>query len=244
MSKLGILCCIFVFGVAVTAADLLGPVKASPSLPAIWKTQNGQERANYLKAARLDACRNLCERLYGLRLLLQQKPLSSNTITSNILVLTRGVKEVGKPVYFADGRIQITIKLDGAVWRDLLKSSPDTKFSTPLLKSENPGLYSAGFSAIADSTGEKKLQAARAARLQAMSNLCNLIKVMAQAGDKQAKEFLNKTRTGTGITMSVPDIVKSQFIKDDTCKLKMTLPLPGDINKKRKLTVSGVGRAK
>lgn len=241
--------CVYLFLFPCTfcihATELLGSRKSATNLPGIWENLTGQERAGYINSARLDACRNLCERLYGLRLIIQDKPLSSKTITSHTMVLTRGVSETGAPRYYPDGRVKVTVKLDAAVWRDLLKNNSNGKLSKPLLKDPKANLTASGFSAVSESVGVEKLKASRAARLDAMKNLCRLMKVMASAGDHAAKTFLTDAKSkNNGITICVPGNIKVKYLNEKTCTATLSMPLPSKNNPKRKITASGNGRVK
>ena len=230
---------------SLSAGDgsLLQGNKTAPKLPGIWENLTGQERAGYINSARLDACRNLCERLYGLRLIIHDKPLSSKTITSHTMVLTRGVSETGAPQYFPDGRVKVAVKLDATVWRELLKNDGKGKLSKPLLKDTKVNLTASGYSAISDSVGADKLKAGRAASLEAMKNLCKLIKVMASAGDKSAKRFLADAQSkDNSITICVPDNIKVKYLNDNNCSATLSMPLPSKTNPNRKITASGKGK--
>lgn len=232
-------------GGSLPAAEesILESNKVTPKLPGVWENLTGQERAGYINSARLDACRNLCERLYGLRLIIQDKPLSSKTITSHTMVLTRGVSETGSPEYYPDGRVKVTIKLDTAVWRELLKNDGKGKLSQPLLKDPQANLTASGYSAITNSIGVDKLKASRAASLEAMKNLCKLLKVMASAGDKTAKSFLTDAKSkDNGITICVPDNIKVKYLNDYDCSATLSMPLPSKSNPNRKITASGSGK--
>jgi hypothetical protein len=83
-------------------------------VPASFATTAGQKNVTALRAARLDAARNLLELVRGVNITsdssLQQAMVSSDQVRTSIEGALNGIREVGNPKYFSDGSIQVRLE--------------------------------------------------------------------------------------------------------------------------------------
>jgi hypothetical protein len=83
-------------------------------VPASFATTAGQKNVTALRAARLDAARNLLELIRGVNITsdssLQQAMVTSDQVRTSIEGALNGIREVGNPKYFSDGSIQVRLE--------------------------------------------------------------------------------------------------------------------------------------
>jgi len=83
-------------------------------VPASFATTAGQKNVTALRAARLDAARNLLELIRGVNITsdssLQQAMISSDQVRTSIEGSLNSIREVGNPKYFSDGSIQVRLE--------------------------------------------------------------------------------------------------------------------------------------
>jgi len=83
-------------------------------VPAGFATTAGQKNVTALRAARLDAARNLLELIRGVNISsdssLQQAMVSSDQVRTSIEGALNGIREVGNPKYYSDGSVQVRLE--------------------------------------------------------------------------------------------------------------------------------------
>jgi hypothetical protein len=83
-------------------------------VPASFATTAGQKNVTALRAARLDAARNLLELMRGVNITsdssLQQAMVSSDQVRTSVEGALNSIREVGNPKYFSDGSIQVRLE--------------------------------------------------------------------------------------------------------------------------------------
>ena len=89
-------------------------IAVGTGVPAGFATTAGQKNVTALRAARLDAARNLLELIQGVNLTsdssLQQAMVASDQVRTSVEGSLNSIREVGNPKYFSDGSIQVRLE--------------------------------------------------------------------------------------------------------------------------------------
>ena len=89
-------------------------IAVGTGVPASFATTAGQKNVTALRAARLDAARNLLELIRGVNITsdssMQQAMVSSDQVRTSIEGALNGIREVGNPKYFSDGSVQVRLE--------------------------------------------------------------------------------------------------------------------------------------
>jgi hypothetical protein len=129
-------------------------ISVGTGVPASFATTAGQKNVTALRAARLDAARNLLELLKGVNVTsdssLSQAMVGNDAVRTSIEGSLNSIREVGNPKYFSDGSIQVRLEasLRQIIPPDIYLGAP-TEIGAP---SSNPPV-SSGVSTGAAYTG-------------------------------------------------------------------------------------------
>lgn len=138
-------------------------------LPGVFERSSPQERWKAVRAAELDAYRQLAERLYGSEIaadtLVFDQVLADDQIAARVQELIYGAKSSGQPIYHVDGRVTVekTLHLSNAYALFAREPARDVTLSVT------------GEAALPGTSGMAKLEARRAAELDAYRQLAERI---------------------------------------------------------------------
>ncbi|HUJ75788.1 MAG TPA: hypothetical protein VL359_13050 [bacterium] len=105
-------------------------IAVGTGVPASFAQTPGQKNVTAMRAARLDAARNLLELIKGVAITsdttVQQAMVSNDQVTTSIQGQLQSIREVDRPHYFSDGSIQIKLEanLRQVVPQDLYLGAP------------------------------------------------------------------------------------------------------------------------
>lgn len=124
-------------------------IAVGTGVPAGFATTPGQKNVTALRAARLDAARNLLELIRGVNITsdstMQSAMVSNDQVRSSVEGSLNSIREVGTPKYFSDGSIQVRLEasLRQIVPPDLYLGAPQ-QIGGPGSAPPGPSTVSAG----------------------------------------------------------------------------------------------------
>lgn len=245
--------CRIAFSMALLAAATAGRAAVKPieapaiSLPAVWATVSAQDRLAAVRVAELDAARLLMERICGLELdadtAVGDFALIDDQVRGELFDRLLGISTVGAPEYRPDGQVWVTrqVKLRQvyeivtATFKErqlpgrarLLHASVKTAQTN-----EDTVVDVLGNGAIPGSDGLRKIQAKRAAEMDAYRQLAEKIDGVQIAANTSVRDFALEsddlrasiaTQIVRGAKPVEPDGIV--YLPDGSCDVKLEIKL-------------------
>jgi hypothetical protein len=213
-----------------------------PDLPEIWKTVGPQERLKSLRVAELDGTRLLAERVYGVRLnadtTIHDLALRSDQIAAAVRDVIKGVSTTEDEEYLDDGTVQVTraVKLsqvletiERTIKQQQTEQGPVTLEDVGKVERENRDtvLEVMGNGALPNSLGLKKIQAKRAAEMDAYRKLAERLLGMEVTASSTVKDFVLESDEILGrvsaLVKGARPVKIAYSLTDNSCEVTMQL---------------------
>jgi hypothetical protein len=224
--------------------------------PEVFEKAGPQERMKAVGAARILAQRNLLERIKGLQLdaktYIYDLLMQDDTINASLNQVIVGAT-ADDPVYREDGRVEVVAKvkmeqvistLKNHILQKKIAGLPITvaRLDELDITVKSKIVDALGESAIPGSVGEKRIQARRAAQLDAYRNLVARMMGMQITSKTKVKDYVLQSDKVMAALTSVIQGAEETSIQydpsDNSCKVKMRVRI-ADIYRVIELYVKG-----
>ncbi|MBM3887640.1 MAG: hypothetical protein FJ388_00795 [Verrucomicrobia bacterium] len=240
------------------AYSAVKPTTKKTKFPPIWEAAGPQKRLEAIRVADVDAMRLLVERVCGVQLTsdttIHDLLLASDDIASEVERTIRGVSTTEEPKYLKDGSLQVVRAVKLREVLDVLTAKLKTKTSETgvitqeeLLKFERKHQDTVvdvmGNGALPDSEGLKKIQAKRAAEIDAYRKLLERlmgVQITSQTSVKKCvleSDFIG-ARAAEWVKGAKP--VKIEYERDGSCEVSMQIKFTEIFRVIKKYTKTGV----
>ena len=226
---------------ACLAQDVAKPRTKSSSLPPVWQGVEPSVRLSALRVAELDATRLLIERIYGVQLDSQTTvydlALDSDKIAAQVRATIKGVSNTEDPEYMPDGTVQVvrSVKL-----RQVLETITQTlkqletkrglitleQMQKVELENKDTVIKVMGNGAIPNSEGLRKIQAKRAAEVDAYRKLAERLMGLEITSSTTVKNFVlesDEIRARCAAMVKGAKPIDIVYDTDNSCEVKMQL---------------------
>lgn len=240
---------------AMTAFAAVEPVDVKLDLPAAWKDTPAGVRDGAIRAAELDGMRLLAERVYGIALTsdttVYDLVLHSDDVRGRLRTVIAGVKK-GDPKYVDDGSVRVVCSLKlREVFETITRTLKEKQTGWDRVTIEDVTRIEReckdtvidvmGNAAAPGTRGERRLQAKRAAELDAYRKLAERVGGVEIAGTTTVRDFMLKSdvlqaRMAQVIKGAQPKAIR--FMEDNSCEVDMALKL-ADVTEVVKLYAGG-----
>lgn len=225
------------------------PTDKTTNLPKIWQDAGPQERLTALRVAELDATRLLLERIYGVQVnsdtTIYDLVLQSDAIRSGIRDTIRGVTSTEKEEYREDGQVWVVraVKLR-QVLETVTKTLREKKNwiggvtveQMQKVERENQDTVIAvmGNGALPGSVGLQKIQAKRAAEIDAYRKLAERMMGVEISSTTKVKDFVlesDEIRARAAALVKGAKPVKIEYeTTDNSCAVTMEVKIADIFN--------------
>jgi len=217
------------------------PTEEKRNLPAVWQAAPSAELYKALRVAELDALRLLTERIYGMYLdsdtTVYDLVLADDTVRTSVSRCIKGITTTEKPEYRDDGQVWIVraIKL-----RQILETITENvkkkeilgrmvtveRLTEKSLETRDTTVDVMGNGALPGSDGLRKIQAKRAAEVDAYRKLAERLMGVQITSTTTVKDFILKSdvikaRTAQLVKGAKPVSVK--YLDDKSCEVEMQI---------------------
>jgi hypothetical protein len=225
-------------GLSFAATD---PTERQEVLPAVWEQAGPQERLKAVRAAELDAARLLVERVYGTAIdsdtTIQDLALGSDEVAAEVRRLIRGVTNTDAPQYKDDGQVWVVraVKLrqvletvtrtvkEKKTWRGWVKVEDLEKVTR---ECKDTVIDALGNSALPGSEGLKKIQAKRAAEVDAYRRLAERLMGVEITSSSKVRDFIlesDEIRARAAAILKGAKPIQIEYLPDQSCEVTMQL---------------------
>jgi hypothetical protein len=188
-----------------SAQAAVKPTEKTTNLPAVWQQAGPQERLKALRVAELDATRLLIERVYGTHVTsdttVQDLALSSDQVGTAVQQTIRGVTNTEAPEYREDGQVwvvravklrQVLETITRTIKHQQTWTGRVTVEQIEKVERENRDtvIDVTGNGALPNSDGLKKIQAKRAAEIDAYRKLAERLIGVHVTSSTTVKDFV------------------------------------------------------
>lgn len=236
------LCAAAALAMALPASAYVKPVIAETStLPAIFETAPAQERIKAIRVAELDATRKLMERIYGVAItsdtVIYDLVLADDQVGASLKGLVRGAKTVEGPLYLEDGQVLVvkalTLRTVIEDIRKIVKTQGNKVISEESLvlaerRYADLTIDETGNGALPGSLGLARIQARRAAELDAYRRLAERVLGVSIASDTTVKDMALRSDKITARLVQVLEGAKTTGVvyqPDGSCEVTMQISL-------------------
>lgn len=225
----------------VTAQAAVKPVDVDVKFPEVWEKAGPQARLMATRAAEVDANRLLLERILGVNVsgdtVVYDLVLEHDDLAAEIEGKIKGVATTEAPEYLDDGRVQVVRAVTYRTVVETISQYVRKKallgvwFTTEQLtemerKNVDTTIDVMGNSALPGSEGLKKIQAKRAAEIDAYRKLAERVLGMEISSQTHVKDFVLQSDI---IRARVAQLIKSakpiaiRYLPDDSCEVDMQM---------------------
>jgi hypothetical protein len=224
-----------------SADNVARPREKNTSLPDAFKSVDPSERLKALRVAEVDATRLLAERIYGVHLdadtTVYDLALQSDGIRSKLRTFIKGVSDTEAPTYKDDGSVEVvrSVKLRQVV-ETIIETTKQLETKTGLMtleqlskverQSKDTVISVMGNGALPDSKGLRRIQAKRAAEVDAYRKLAERVMGLQVTSTTTVKNFVLESdvleaRCAAFIKGAKP--IDIAYDSDDSCEVQMQL---------------------
>jgi hypothetical protein len=228
----------------MSAQAAVKPTEKTSTLPAIWQQAGPQERLKALRLAELDALRLLTERVYGVHLdsrtTVYDFVLDNDQIRAGVEQCIRGVTNTEDPEYREDGQVWVVraVKLRQVI-EIITRTIREQRTWTGRIKVEeiqnverqnrDTVIDVMGNGALPGSEGLKKIQAKRAAEIDAYRKLAERLIGVHVTSSTTVKDFVLESdeirARAAGIVKGAKPTKVEYETSDGSCEVTMQLKI-------------------
>ena len=220
------------------------PVETTLDLPPIWNEAGAQARLAATRVAEVDAARQLTERIYGILLAaatdIDRFVMDRDEISGSLDRVVRGIRTTEQPEYLPDGRVELvraiklrqvleTITTEITQNRELGRWVTVTNITTLSRQNHDTVVEVMGNGALPDSLGLGRIQAKRAAEMDAYRKLAERVMGVRITARTTVRDFVLESETVRARLVS--QVLKGakpvaiRYIGEDACEVTMELKL-------------------
>jgi len=247
------------FSFAASSRAATKPTEKTTDLPAVWQQAGPQERLKAVRVAELDATRLLLERVYGVKITsdttIYDLALDSDEVRAAVRQTIRGVTNTEEPEYREDGQVWVvravklrqvletiteTIK-EQKTWRGTVKVEDVENVER---QNQDTVIDVMGNGALPGSEGLEKIQAKRAAEIDAYRKLAERLMGVSVTSSTKVKDFVlesDQIRACVAALIKGAKPVKIEYeTTDDSCDVTMQLKIADIFQVIRKYSKRGI----
>jgi hypothetical protein len=229
---------------ATAAWGAVKPTVESQSLPAIWTEAGAQARLSATRVAELDASRLLAERIYGVLLSsasdVNNFVLDGEEITGALTRVLKGVKTTEAAEYLDDGRVQVVraVKLREVmetITREVTQQKQFGRWITVneaerVARENRDTVFDVmGNGALPGSQGMRRIQAKRAAEMDAYRKLAERVMGVSLTARTTVRDFVLESDSIRArlISQTIKGAKTTgiRYFGDDDCEVTMELKI-------------------